>query len=153
MGNRKSSGEQAGLFEPPKVKVQGGPVYQGVCAQLRAMFPTDAADLDERAEQVARKDAMSGYMAQARSVAASIDRVSGHPIGGVVTRQAAGMQLAALHNQLAELLDRLSPDSGEVDEFELLQRDMREADERAAAAARVKLGEPAPDYDDVPGRG
>jgi hypothetical protein len=91
-------------------------------------------------------------MAQARSVAASIDRVSGHPLGGVLARQAAGMQLAALHNQLAELLDRLSPESGEVDEFEQLQRDMREADERAAAAARAKLGT-VPDYDDVPGRG
>lgn len=152
MANRKSSGAQGELFEPPKDKTPTGPVYQGVCAQIRKLFPTNDPDPDVKADAESRKLALSGYIAQARSVAGSIDRVSGHPLPGtVVARQAAGMQLAALHNQLAELLDRLSPDGEEVDEFEQLQREMREADERAAAAARAKLG--APDYDDVPGRG
>lgn len=153
MGSRKSSGGQGELFEPPKVKTPVGPVYQGVCAQIRALFPTDSDDPEVAADATARKAAMLGYIAQARSVAASIDRVSGHPIGGVVTRQAAGMQLSALHAQLADLLDRLSPDGGEVDEFEQLRRDMEEADRKAAEAARAHLADPAPAYDDVPGRG
>jgi hypothetical protein len=146
MPRRKSSGDAPVLFTPPKPKVPVGPVYQGVCAQIRELFPTD----DDEAQ--ARKRQLLGTIAQARSVAGSIDRVSGAPLGDLPTRQAAGMQLAALHAQLDALLDRLSPDGEQEDEFEQLRREMEEADRRAAELARQKL-DPAPDYDDVPGRG
>jgi hypothetical protein len=141
MASRKSSGETPALFAPPKVKQPVGPVYQGVCSQIRALFPQDDP------EASARKAVLAGTIAQARSVAESIDRVSGHPIGGVVTRQAAGMQLAALHSQLDALLARLSPEDEDDDEFERLRREMEDADRRAAEAARAAL--PAPAYDDV----
>lgn len=148
MVTRKSSGAAPALFEPPKPKQPVGPVYQGVCAQIRELFPKD----DDEAQQ--RKRQLLGTIAQARSVAASIDRVSGHPLDGFPTRQAAGMQLAALHHQLDELLLRLSPDGPELDAFEQLQRDMAEADRLAAEAARAHLeGTPPPSYDDVPGHG
>lgn len=141
MANRKSSGGQGELFTPPKAKLPVGPVYQGVCAQIRAMFPTSDA------EASARKQQLAGTIAQARSVAESIDRVSGHPIGGVVTRQAAGMQLAALHAQLDALLARLSPEGAELDEFDQLVQAMADADRRAAELARGAT--PPPSYDDV----
>lgn len=145
MTARKSSGTDP-LFALPKSKRPVGPVYQGVCAQIRELFP---ADTDE---EKARKRAAAGTIAQARSVAESIDRVSGHPLGDVPTRQAAGMQLQALHSQLDQLLARLSPESAVVDEFEQLRRDMEDADRKAAELARAQLGG-APDYDDVPGNG
>ena len=149
MADRKSSGNAPALFDPPKVKQPVGPVYQGVCATIRELFPTD----DPEAQ--ARKRQLSGTIAQARSVAGSIDRVSGHPAPGspLPTRQAAGMQLAALHHQLDELLGRLYPDDGSVDAFDQLVADMAEADRVAAEAARRAAPDAAPDYDDVPGRG
>jgi hypothetical protein len=148
MANRKSSGDAPALFAPPKPKRDPvGPVYQGVCAQIRELFPT------KDVEAQARKRQLLGTIAQARSVAASIDRVSGHPLDGFPTRQAAGMQLAALHHQLDELLLRLSPDGAELDEFEQLRQAMEDADRAAAEAARAALGTPAPAYDDVPGHG
>lgn len=146
MSGRKSSGEAPALFDPPKVKAPMGPVYQGVCAQIRELFPTDDA------EAQARKRQLAGTIAQARSVAGSIDRVSGYPLGGVATRQAAGMQLSSLHERLDSLLLRLSPEGAEVDAFEQLQRDMAEADRLAAETARQHLAD-APSYDDVPGHG
>lgn len=134
MASRKSSGEQGTLIEPPKVKVPVGPVYQGTCAQIRAMFPDGDPDAKRR------KELNLGTIAQARSVAASIDRVSGHPVNGYPTRQAAGMQLAALHHQLDELLSRLAGDGEEEDEFDKLRREMAEAAEAAAAEARARAG-------------
>ena len=91
------------LFTVPKTSSKPGPVYQGVCKTIRAL---------EKAEQLDRS-VDAGSMAQARSIAASIDRVSGHN-GGY---QASGMQLAALHAQLSEVMVRLNP-AGASDPFQ-----------------------------------
>ena len=100
---------QGALFDPAGTRStkdgKAGPIYQGVCKQLRALFPSDDADAQER------KKLLAGTLAQARSLAASIDRVSGHSSA----YQAAGMQLAAMHQQLDELLLRLAPDDGKDD--------------------------------------
>ena len=105
-----------------------GPVYQGVAAQIRALFDvkkgTDGLPLgaDQLAENAARKERSKGTIAQARSLAASIDRVSGH--NG--TRQASGVQLSALHDALDRLLVRLDPDAG-TSEFAQALEEMRAA--------------------------
>ena len=100
---------QGALFDPAGTRSTkdgtAGPIYQGVCKQLRALFPSDDPDAQER------KKLLAGTLAQARSLAASIDRVSGHSSA----YQAAGMQLAAMHQQLDELLLRLAPDDGKDD--------------------------------------
>ncbi len=70
-----------------------GPIYQGVCKQIRGMLRDGAIDRESHA----------GTIAQARSLAASLDRVSGH-----TGAQASGLQLAALHAQLAALLATLA---------------------------------------------
>ena len=72
-----------------------GPVYQGVAKQLRALIANKTIDRDTHA----------GIIAAARSIAASIDRVSGHRNGP----QASGMQLSALHSSLLAWLDKLVP--------------------------------------------
>lgn len=88
-----------------------GPIYQGVCRQIRDLIDSGTIDRDTHA----------GTIAQARSLAGSIDRVSGH--GG--TRQATGMQLAALHAQLDALLARLTPsDVSDGDPFEQFLREL-----------------------------
>lgn len=92
-----------GLFPAPRPKVVPGPIYQGVCKTIRAL--TEAEQLDKKVD--------AGTIAQARSIASSIDRVSGHK-GGY---QASGMQLAALHAQLSEVLERLNP-AGTRDPFQ-----------------------------------
>lgn len=100
------------LFDPT-AKTGPGPVYQGVCAQIRALFPNDP-------DGKARKAQHAGTIAQARSLAASLDRVSGH--GG--TRQASGHQLAMMHDQLDKLLERLDPDSPDADPFDRLLEEL-----------------------------
>ena len=90
----------------PRTKVQkprGGPVYQGVCKSIRAL--EDEGLVDKKVD--------AGSIAQARSIAASIDRVDGHDGGP----QSSGMQLAALHAQLSEVLVRLNP-AGASDPFQ-----------------------------------
>lgn len=95
---------EAPLFvvAPPKPKggkSTGGPVYQGVNDQVAALFPVrtgpDAGEYMKRA----------GIVAAARSLAASIDRASGHGGG----RQASGHQLALMHAQLREHLEAMAP--------------------------------------------
>lgn len=92
------------LFDVGRPKTKPGPVYQGVNKEIRALERAGTIDRLERA----------GTIAQARSLAASIDRVSGHDGTG----QASGMQLAAMHEQLDGLLARLAPDTGDTDEFQ-----------------------------------
>jgi hypothetical protein len=89
-----------------KAAQRGGPVYQGVGKQIRALFPKD----DE--EAASRKVRLAGTIAQAMSLAASIDRVSGYVPKGAIAGgyQAAGMQLAAMHERLDALLERLDPE-------------------------------------------
>ena len=115
-------------------RATGGSVYQGVCAQVRALFPNRTKDPSVRA----RYESLAGVIASARSLAASIDRVSGVP----GTRQASGHQLALMHGQLAELLERLDPETAdERDPFAAFLKKLNEtppteetADERAAAS-------------------
>ena len=113
----------AGLIDLPKKGT--GPVYQGVCKQIRALVAAETIDRHEHA----------GMIAQARSLAASIDRVSGHD-GGF---QASGMQLAALHEQLGKALERLTPAGAERDEFQELLSKM---DQAIAEGAGIPDGHP-----------
>lgn len=99
-----------------------GPVYQGVCKEIRAR---------EEADESIRQT-MAGTIAQARSLAASIDRESGHVPG---SRQASGMQLAALHAQLDALLVRLAPEGSDGDPWEELQKQLQEAETHGRPAA------------------
>ena len=116
-------------------KTTGGPVYQGVNDQIRALFPNHTKDPDVGA----RHAAVAGIIASARSLAASIDRVSGHAGG----RQASGHQLSLMHGQLADLLERLTPkDTAGGDPFDKLSaalsastyRPPTPADDRAPAS-------------------
>ena len=106
------------LFPAPKAKSLGGPVYQGVCEQIRILTSEHGLD----------KQANAGTIAQARSLAGSIDRVSGHN-----TKQASGMQLAALHSQLDALLERLAPSTD--DAFTQLLEEMNNAGTTAPSHA------------------
>ena len=92
-----------------------GPVYQGVCAQIRHLFPRADADAQDR------KRSMAGTIAQARSLAASIDRDSGHGGG----KQANGVPLATMHGQLDALLERLAG-NGATDPFIDLLNELNE---------------------------
>lgn len=93
-----------GLFPAPRAKVVPGPIYQGVSKTIRALI--DAEKLDRKID--------AGSIAQARSLASSIDRVSGHTLP---QHQASGVSLAALHAQLSEVLERLDP-TGASDPFQ-----------------------------------
>jgi hypothetical protein len=108
-----------------------GPIYQGVCKQIRHLFPKDDADAQ------ARKDRLAGTIAQARSLAASLDRVSGHSSA----YQAAGMQLAAMHERLDELLRELAPDDGK-DAFEVWLEQLN-AEEGGATDGAAEASHPA----------
>lgn len=112
---RRSEGQ---LFSTPTTSSKPGPIYQGVCKTIRQLIKDEALDRSRDA----------GDIAQARSLAASIDRVSGHN-GGY---QASGMQLAALHAQLSEVMARINP-VGDVDPFQELLAKMDEEDTRHGA--------------------
>jgi len=77
-------------------RTRGGAVYQGVCATLRWL--EDQGTVDDKRH--------AGLSAQARSLAASIDRESGDD---VTRKQASGVSLAALHERLAAILQLLDP--------------------------------------------
>lgn len=91
------------LFDVTDPKAGPGTIYQGVCRQIRTLIQDNTIDRATHA----------GTIAQARSLAASLDRVSGHTNP---RRQAAGMQLAAMHSQLDALLCRLAGDSTPTDD-------------------------------------
>ena len=95
---------QDSLFDSPKRKVSRGPVYQGVAKQIRALIADGALD----------KDARAGTIAQARSLAHTIDLKSG--LGDAEPEY--GASVAAMHKQLDELLVRLSGDDITVDPFD-----------------------------------
>jgi hypothetical protein len=88
--------EPAGRGKAGSNRTTGGPVYQGVCKAIRWLVDQGALDDTRKA----------GLVAQARSLAASIDRESGHDPR---RKQASGVSLSALHAQLAELLQLLDP--------------------------------------------
>jgi hypothetical protein len=79
-------------FDTPELPARGT-VYRDTCRQISALTKAGKIDADETA----------GTIAQARSLAAVIDRASG--LGG---RKQETYALAGLHKQLAELLARLS---------------------------------------------
>ena len=116
--------EQESLFGAPK-KERGGPVYQGVCAQIRALTAGTEPLIDKRL--------WAGTIAQARSLAASIDRVDGR---SGVKAQANGVPLAQMHQQLDALMARMNPEATDHDPMaELVRRfEEQEARERARAA-------------------
>lgn len=128
-----------------KVDSLGGPVYQGVCATIRALFPKPKGHRATCVCEVCtdtkeRKERAAGTLAQARSVAGSIDRCSGH----AGTPQASGMQLAALHAQLDQLLARLDPDANAGDEFDDFTRDLADTREEMLRAYRESRATEAP---------
>ena len=73
--------------------VPAGPVYQGVCRQIRALL----------ADGTLSRDRDAGLIAATRQLARSLDRASGH--GGY--RPEYGQSLAAMHAQLVDMLGRL----------------------------------------------
>jgi hypothetical protein len=102
-------------------KERGGPVYQGTCKQIRRLTAGDDALIDA--------ELWAGTIAQARSLAASIDRVDGRDGGA----QANGVPLSQMHMQLDALMARLNPEAdapdaltalmARFDEEERIQRD------------------------------
>ena len=80
-------------------KPRGGQLYQGVCATIRALIKDEV--IDKRVD--------AGSISQARSIAASIDRLE--------DAKASGMQLAPMHEQLGKVLERLNP-AGTSDPFQ-----------------------------------
>lgn len=101
------------MFTVEPRRSSAGPVYQGVCKQIRALVRAGTID----------KAADAGTIAAARSIAASIDRVSGHDDPDT---QASGMQLAALHGQLFELIGRMTGDDTDDDAFDQLIRELND---------------------------
>lgn len=109
----------------PKERV--GPVYQGVCSQIRRLTATGKEYAGQ--EPLIDEKLWAGTIAQARSIAASIDRDSGH--GG--TKQANGVPLAQLHAQLDALLARLNPEADDKSPLEQLAEQWRREEEEARA--------------------
>lgn len=99
-------------FDTPELPARGI-LYRDVCRQISALRKAGKVDEDEQA----------GTIAQARSLAAVIDRASG--LGG---RKQETYALAGLHARLAELLAALSGTAGASDAGAALMRLMAEAD-------------------------
>lgn len=127
--------EQDALMPEPKPAKRFGPIYQGVAAEIRRLT-AQGKWKDE--EQLADPDIYAGTIAQARSLAASIDRVSGHE-GGY---QASGKMLAELHAELRALLEVLHPESTESDPF---QDFINSLDEDEGSAPRGTTPAPHPE--------
>lgn len=111
-----------------------GPVYQGTSKAIRYLEQLQADPDADRAFPVkahplgkpgaAWSARWAGTIAQARSLAASIDRASGRD---PKRRQAAGRDLANLHEQLDALMLRLDPQQVAVDgpsEFDQLSEEL-----------------------------
>ena len=121
------------LFDVPTprpAKEPPGPVYQGVGKAIRYLEQHNATEEDPKGKDWATR--FAGTIAQARSLAASIDRASGRDPN---RRQAAGRDLADLHERLDALMLRLDPEEvaatssepwdalmGELTQLELDQR-------------------------------
>mgnify|MGYP000351800725 CR=1 FL=1 len=98
-----------GLFPVTRAqKRPGGALYQGVCKTIRAL----------EHEGIIDKKLDAGSIAQARALAASIDRLE--------HAKASGMQLAPMHEQLGKVLERLNP-AAAVDEMQQLFEEMDKA--------------------------
>jgi len=113
------------LFDQPRAKRPSpGPVYQGICAQIRRLTKP------EHGEPLIDEKLWAGTIAQARSLAASIDRVDGRE-----GQQANGVPLAQMHQQLDALMARLNPEAADMDPMTALRLEFerQEATERARA--------------------
>jgi hypothetical protein len=127
------------LFDVDDAPPSGpGPVYQGVAKSIRALAdrrgPAKSGATPAHPDRVAWLEENAGAVAAARSLGASIDRVSGH-----TGHQASGMQLASLHASLLAWLERLDPlasgeTNGVMDELTRAFQD-EEDRQRARAAA------------------
>ena len=103
----------AALFEvatPEPDKEGPGPVYQGVGKSIRYLQKHNADEHDPEGKDWATR--FAGTIAQARSLAASIDRASGRDPS---RRQAAGRDLSDMHERLDALMLRLDPEEVAVD--------------------------------------
>jgi hypothetical protein len=97
-----------------------------VCAQIRRLTePTDGGD------PLIDKDLWAGTIAQARSLAHSIDNVDGrNPL-----TQANGVPLSQMHLQLDALMARLNPEVAETDTMGQLLAMFREDEARQREAS------------------
>lgn len=127
------------LFDVPDADPAGpGPVYQGVAKSIRALAdrrgPAKSGSTPAHPDRVVWLEENAGACSAARSVAASIDRASGH---GNPRAQASGMQLGALHTSLLAWLERLDPQhAGETSSvMDELTRAFQEDEERQRAQA------------------
>ena len=127
----------APLFDLDDADKDGpGPVYQGVAKAIRALAdrrgPGKSGATPAHPDRVQWLDENAGAIAAARSLGASIDRVSGHK-----GHQASGMQLSALHTSLLAWLERLDPiAAGESNTvMDELARAFQEEEARARAEA------------------
>lgn len=111
-----------------------GPVYAGVCRTIRhlttAHGPEHPAAVDA--------EVWAGTIAQARSLAASIDRVDGRP----GTAQANGVPLGMMHQQLDALMARLNPDATDAADpmTSLLEELKRQEQQQRDAALEARGG-------------
>lgn len=117
MPRAKKAAADVPLIDLAAPSGRGGPVYQGLNRTIRKLAADEGLDLDRHAATIA----------QARSLAASVDRASGHDGG----RQASGMQLAALHERLAALVALLMPEQQEADPFAAFLDDLASTTEDA----------------------
>lgn len=120
--------------EPDAPKTRGGPVYQGVCKTIRHL--ADQRGPGRRKGQPAHPDRLmweaehAGLIASARSLAESIDLANGyagHKVQG-------GMQVAALHAQLVDVLELLAPRSSGGGVLETLAERFQELEESERAS-------------------
>lgn len=122
------------LFPEPKTRAntsRGGPVYQGICAQIRA--------LTTGTEPLIDKKLWAGTIAQARSLAASIDRVDGH--ANFLT-QANGVPLSLMHERLDALMARLNPDADDQSPLERMADAWRKEEEESRARSAAEAPHP-----------
>ena len=132
MARRTAPGPDQGSLLPTVARdltkaLGPGPVYQGVGKTIRTLTKVSPDGEPPRVD--ARR--MAGVIAQARSLARAIDRASGHNVSGWQER---GSDLAQLHAQLQEVLERLDPDlAGEDPMLQLLEE--METAARASGAA------------------
>lgn len=127
----RSSSDDGALFDVPADKDGPGPVYQGVGRTIRALAARQGGAGSSERETWRQENGAA--ISAALSLGASIDRVSGHRPGA---RQAAGMQLSALHAQLLAWLERLDPHAGVLEGGSVmddLTRAFQEEEERQRA--------------------
>ena len=111
---------------PKRRRKRGGAVYQGVNKTIRSLVDLGVVDPVRHA----------GLVAQARSIAGSIDRESGDDDR---RRQASGVSLAALHERLEKVLERLDPAGLVEDPTDTAWREFTEAMSAPPAPSPVQV--------------